>query len=110
MLAHCNQCNQTQDIKLSRENDKPICLGCGKEVTNLSIFTLNSMRDRKDYTEKVKKGFSFKCNKCNEQRPGILSKDQKSVVCSECNEPMQVTEYMLNTLRMLQRTTIESSL
>ena len=99
MLAHCNQCNTTQEIKLDPTTQKPICTSCRKEVTNLSAFTIRSMKDRKEFLEKKKQAFSFRCEKCNAIQPGALSKDKKSIVCSICETRMNVTEHMFVTFK-----------
>ncbi len=104
MLAHCDQCNTTQEIKLNPKTMKPICLSCKKEVTNLTSFTIRSMEGGKDFLEKSKQSFSFHCNNCGEQQQGVLAPNRNYVKCSECGKKMDnVSRHMLSTLKMLNK-------
>ena len=104
MLAHCNQdCKTTEEIRIDLRTNQPICTKCNKEVTGMSSFAISSMISRRDIIEPKKQAFAFQCKNCNRSEPGVLAVDKKSVNCSVCGTKMDVTEYMLNTLRMLEK-------
>jgi len=100
MLTLCSECNTMQEIKLDPKTEKAVCTSCHKEV-NLSSFTIRSMKDRREFLEKKKQAFAFHCENCKETQPGVLAPKKNFVKCSVCGKKMNVTEHMLNTLKVL---------
>lgn len=103
MLVLCDRCNQQNDAKMNPETEEVICSECGEIITNISSFTKQSMKSRREFTAKKKQAFSFNCEKCKKIQGGVLSKDKTKVLCSKCGSVLNVSAFMLNALVNLDR-------
>jgi len=109
MLVLCSECNQQAEAKLRIKKDAdgkvvsevPVCMNCKEIITKISPFALQAMKSTRDFMEDKKESFAFMCNKCQERRPGLVTRDGKKVVCSKCGAEIIVAPFMRLTLKNL---------
>ena len=93
MLVNCNPgCRlgiTTTISKLDLDTNQAICMECGDEISNISYFCKQNMKNNGDVISKKKnRPFSFQCNTCETTVETIYSGDSIiGVGCSsrECS-------------------------
>jgi uncharacterized Zn finger protein (UPF0148 family) len=84
-LGKPKKCGQVEPY-LDPKTDKVYCPSCDQELTNISHFTKNTLRQLKQYRVKSMTPFSVKCSSCSkEDRPKLLSNGD--IICPNCNKP-----------------------
>lgn len=101
MLILCDKCNKTTDAKLRKETEVVICGDCGQQIENITQFIVNAMRTNREFIEEKKQSFSFPCKSCGQRQSGLVTLDGKQVVCSVCEEELQVSPFMRLTMKNL---------
>lgn len=101
-LLTCSHCRTTKECKLDPETDEVICMDCGKVVQGVSPFFVNTMKAGKEFIQKKKEAFSFKCSKCQKMKKALLSKDASHAICEECGTFMNVSPHMIQALKIIQ--------
>lgn len=101
MLILCDKCNQMNDAKLRKDTDEVYCGNCGQQIEAVTKFTVNAMRNNRDYIEEQKQSFSFPCKACGERKNALVTLDGKQVVCTDCGEEINVSPFMRLTMKNL---------
>lgn len=116
MLATCNKCRTTRDVKLrvenpnnikinraSLQNDKsvkmePVCMACGTPAV-VSTFFIQLMVDKREFVpEEKSKTSKFRCHACQtDQSVKIDSSDKPR--CLRCGGVVKLTTMMLNVMK-----------
>jgi hypothetical protein len=95
----CNNrgCGESQEPFLDRDTNQVFCSVCGKEISNVSPFAKNAMRQNKQFRPKVKKGFMVKCPCGVEDTPKLVG---GHIVCASCGKTQtQLTPPFIALLR-----------
>ena len=107
MLVKCNtQCKlgiSTTIVKLDLDTEQAICMECGDEVSNISSFCKQNMKNNGDVIRKKKnRAFSFDCSTCKTTVETIYSND--SIIGIGCdtkdcsfNIPLPMVEALKHT-------------
>jgi Zn finger protein HypA/HybF involved in hydrogenase expression len=78
------KCGQMEPY-LDPKTDKVYCSSCNTEMPNITYFTKVTLKNLKQFKQKVAVSFSVKCQSCNrEARPKVVNDD---IVCPECKKP-----------------------
>ena len=104
MLTDC-KCGANIDAKLDPEKNIVICTNCFEEI-EVSEFTKNMMRQRKDIIERKKvtippNGLQYTCDnpKCNKPFSAEVDKNDGKVHCPYCGIICKVTDIMITRLK-----------
>jgi uncharacterized Zn finger protein (UPF0148 family) len=84
-LTTCNNrgCNHSVAAELELETGKVFCPDCGKEISNLTIFTKNQIKNAKQIKKPKKEAFSTICPACKHDALPALNKTNQ-LVCVKC--------------------------
>jgi len=96
-------CFKSQEALLDVKTNEVVCVECGKNINNISIFTKRTLKDsgqiKKDAPNN--KAYGVKCNKCEKTTTPILTPNKK-IVCSTCSEELELsTPYKTMLLQTL---------
>ena len=96
------------DKKVVNET-KVICPICKNEI-KCTMFTKKMLNDLKQFfTTKPAGAFEFKCMKCKEFQPAILSKDEKQAVCKVCGTVFNnFNPFMIRAMKIVSKKEIQS--
>ena len=79
-------CGKSNEPYIDLSDNKVYCSLCEREITNVTIFTVNLMKSSKQVRQKKTTAFAIKCPKCSrEERPKLLNND---VVCGACSKSL----------------------
>ena len=105
MLAFCNSCRTTKDIKIQVENPRDkditgqaICTDCGNEA-EINDFVRKEMIRKRDFITKAKpKKFQARCHNCQMEVESKLDK-QSNPRCMRCGTKLSLSKLMIKTMK-----------
>ena len=91
-------CGKLQEAYMDPDTNQVMCSECNREISNISIFVKNQMKQSKNFRKKTKKPFAVKCESCKaEDKPKIIN---DKVLCSSCSKEIKgLTPYFINMLK-----------
>ena len=101
MLVRCLNCNQQVDGRIDKETDIVVCMNCRGEC-EVTEFVKNAMRQNREFLEKEKSSFGFRCDTCREIQPAVTNKEGTKAYCTKCGgEITNVSPFMVSTMRRM---------
>ena len=82
-------CGKTQTPYLDPATNTVHCSICDEEMTNISPFMKNMLRQNQMFRTRPKKPFAVKCECGREDTPELDEND--NLVCSKCSKPLKLT-------------------
>jgi hypothetical protein len=109
MLISCNpRCKKSDgrtEGSLDVERNEVVCKLCGDDISGISSFTKQSMKQNKDIVTTAKKAFMFDCKNCHKKVETVVvngvayGKD-----CQTKNCTILISEMMANAMEKISPT------
>jgi hypothetical protein len=106
MLVSCNpRCKKSDgrtEGSLDVERNEVVCKLCGDDISGISSFTKQSMKQNKDTVTPAKKAFMFECKNCHKKVETVVvngvayGKD-----CQTKNCTILISEMMANAMEKI---------
>lgn len=112
MLALCNKCRTTRDIKLKVDNPEnlkinrttiragssvtlqPVCMTCGADAL-INSFVIQQMVEKRDFVpEKKTRSSKSKCHACQSDQEVKLDRE-KQPRCMRCGTIVKITKFAI---------------
>jgi hypothetical protein len=90
-------CGKTMTPYLDKETNTVHCDICDEEMTNITPFMKNMLRQNGIFKTRTKKAFAVKCPCGAEDTPDLVD-DQ--LLCHKCEEPLKLTAAYAQMLKM----------
>ncbi len=97
---YCNNqgCNKESEPGLDKATNKVYCGECDQEISNITHFTIQTLKTLKQYRKTVtKESYSIKCTDCSkEARPQLIN---NKLYCKHCQVEMKISLPVANLLK-----------
>lgn len=92
MILTCKVCREQADCVLNKKGDACVCKSCGKEFVLDNPMMMEAMRQNTNTEKTSGAEVLLNCPNCGQVEATVDNKNK--VICGECQQEIQVTEYM----------------
>lgn len=101
--AKCKKSDGTTEASLDVDRNEAVCKLCGEDITNISSFTKQSMRQNRDIITPAKKAFMFECKNCNKKvETTIINGVAYGKDCKTKNCTIVISDIMASAIEKVQ--------
>jgi len=111
MFKFCEKCKTDQEIGIDKstldanqqvtKDTIVVCLVCKGKI-DMSLIMTRTLKSMCKFYEKprITQPFSFKCAKCDEIVPALLSPDKTKASCTKCGDDLKISKIMLTAMNI----------